>query len=163
MALEFDPVAEARRNWVAHRWGAVDAMAAATAITRAHQILLHRIDATLAPLGLTFSRFEALALLHFSRRGSMPLGKVGERLQVHPASVTNTVDRLERDGLVERRPHPQDGRTRLASITDAGREVVVRAAEALAAIEFGLAGNDPVDFVAVDDVLRPARRNAGDF
>ncbi len=162
MALEFDPVAEARRNWVAHAWGSPDAMTAATSITRAHQILLRRIDEALAPLGLTFSRFEALALLHFSRRGSMPLGKVGERLQVHPASVTNTVDRLERDGLVERRPHPHDGRTRLASITEAGHALVVEAAQALAAIDFGL-GGDSVDFVAIDAVLRPVRRNAGDF
>ncbi len=162
MALEFDPVAEAKRNWTTHAWGAPDAMAAATSITRAHQILLRRIDEALAPLGLTFSRFEALALLHFSRRGSMPLGKVGERLQVHPASVTNTVDRLERDGLVERRPHPRDGRTRLASITGAGRALVVEAAHALATIDFGLSG-DSVDFAAIDAVLRPVRRNAGDF
>ena len=56
------------------------------------------------PYGLTFARFEALALLSFSRRGALPLGKIGDRLQVHPTSVTNTVNRLERDGLVRRAP-----------------------------------------------------------
>ena len=95
--LPFDPIAEARRNWDAHEWGATNQMATATAITRAHQILLRRINAALEPLGLTFSRFEALALLSFSRKGALPLGKVGDRLQVHPTSITNTVDRLEVD------------------------------------------------------------------
>jgi DNA-binding MarR family transcriptional regulator len=144
-------------------WDAVPAMAAATSITRAHQILLGRINAVLAPLGLTFSRFEALALLHSTSRGSLPLGKVGERLQVHPASVTNTIDRLERDGLVRRERHPDDGRTTLAVITASGRELVERAAAALAAIDFGLDGRDPVAFGSIEEALRPVRRNAGDF
>jgi DNA-binding MarR family transcriptional regulator len=160
--LDFDPVAEARRNWARHGWSSIDAMAAATSITRAHQILLRRIDDALSPFGLTFSRFEALALLHFTKEGELPLGKVGERLQVHAASVTNTIDRLEADGLVERRPHPVDGRTRLARITEAGREVVVEAARALGAIDFGLAG-ESVDHQAIDESLAPVRRAAGDF
>ena len=101
MPLDFDLVAEARRNWEAHG-GRPDAMVAAISIARAHQIVLARIDAALAPFGLTFSRFEALALLSFSRRGALPMGKIGARLQVHPTSVTNTVNRLERDGLVRR-------------------------------------------------------------
>lgn len=138
-------------------------MAAATSITRAHQILLRRIDAALKPFGLTFSRFEALALLHFSRNGVLPLGKVGERLQVHPASVTNTVDRLVDAGLVERLRHPDDGRTRLAAITRAGRDTVRSASAALAEIDFGLGGDRAVDFSAIEDELRVVRRNAGDF
>lgn len=142
-------------------------MAATTAITRTHQILLARIDAALTPHGLTFSRFEALALLSFTRRGELPLGKIGERLQVHAASVTNTVNRLEEDGLVVRRPHPDDGRATLAAITDLGRKVADAAAHDLADIDFGLsggrAGADEVDFGAIDRVLLPVRRNAGDF
>lgn len=163
MPLEFDPVAEARRNWDRHGWSSTDAMAAATSITRAHQILLRRIDEALGPFGLTFSRFEALALLSFTKEGALPLGKVGERLQVHPASITNTIDRLEHDGLVERHPHPVDRRTTLARITDAGRRVVREAAAALGAIDFGLAGDEPVDHAAVEAALRSVRRNAGDF
>ncbi|WP_436795855.1 MarR family transcriptional regulator [Actinospongicola halichondriae] len=163
MPLDFDPVAEARRNWEHHGWTSVEAMAAATSISRANQILVGRIDATLAPLGLTFSRFEALALLHFTSDGCLPMGKVGERLQVHAASVTNTVDRLERDGYVERRRHRDDGRTVLACITANGRSVVERAAASLGDVDFGLDGPDSVDHDAVTAVLTPVRRNAGDF
>ena len=64
---------------------------AATSITRAHQVLVGRIDAALAPIPLNFGRFEVLALLDLTRKGQLPLGKIGDRLQVHPASVTNTV------------------------------------------------------------------------
>lgn len=162
VASEVDLVQEARRNWERVGWPAVPAMAAATSITRAHQILLRRIDAALAPFGLTFSRFEALALLSFTRAGELPLGKVGERLQVHPASVTNTIDRLERGGLVVRRPHPADGRGTLAAITEEGRRVAREAAAALGAVDFGLGGED-VDHEAITAALVPVRRAAGDL
>ena len=161
--LPFDPIAEARRNWGAHEWGAANQMATATAITRAHQILLRRIDSALGPLGLTFSRFEALALLWFSRQGALPLGKVGDRLQVHPTSVTSTVDRLAADGLVNRTPHPTDRRPTLARITPAGRRRVVQAADALAEIGFGLDGMSPADLARAEGALVDLRREAGDF
>ena len=163
MPLTFDPIAEARRNWGRNDWGAVEAMSAATSITRAHQILLCRIDGTLDPLGLNFSRFEALALLHFSRAGSLPLGKIGDRLQVHPTSVTNTIDRLEADGLVARRPHPNDRRTTLAELTPRGRQLVHTAAQSLAEMDFGLGGMPSRDLKRVASALTSLRRSFGDF
>ena len=93
-------------------------MAAVTSIMRAQQILLGELDALLRPYGLTFARYEALVLLTFSRRGALPLGLIGERLMVHPTSVTNIIDRLERQQMVIRRPNPADGRGRLAEITE---------------------------------------------
>jgi DNA-binding MarR family transcriptional regulator len=161
--LDFDPIAEARRNWKAHGWGRPDAMVAATSIARAQQIVLGRADAALAPFGLTFSRFEALALLFFSRRGSLPMGKIGARLQVHPTSVTNTVSRLERDGLVRRAASGGDRRTVLAEITPAGRRLVVAAAAALAEAHFGLDGMAPDELGHIHDAILPLRRGAGDF
>ena len=46
-------------------------------------------------------------LLSFSKRGSLPMRMMGERLQLHPTSITNIVDRLEADGLARRLPHPE--------------------------------------------------------
>ncbi len=163
MGLDFDPIDEAANNWRAKGWPAVDAMTAATSITRAHQILVARIDAALGSLGLNFSRFEVLALLEFSREGRLPLGKIGARLQVHPASVTNTVDRLESDGLVERSPHLTDRRTTLAVITDEGRDRVGVAAEALGRVEFGVRGMGPDARSRVAEAIRELRVAAGDF
>ncbi len=77
-------------------------MAAVTSVFRAQQIFLARIDTILRPLGLTFARYEVLMLLVFSRAGSLPLNKMGARLQVHPTSITNAVNRLEEGGLISR-------------------------------------------------------------
>ncbi|MEM7142534.1 MAG: MarR family transcriptional regulator [Actinomycetota bacterium] len=163
MTLAFDPIEEAGRNWDAHGWGATDAMTAATAITRAHQIVQSRIDAALAPLDLNFSRFEVLALLSFTRAGELPMGKIGDRLQVHAASVTNTIQRLEASGFVERVAHPADGRAVLARLLPDGRAVARDAAEALAVIDFGVEGLAAATRGRVHRDLTAFRRANGDF
>src|SRR3954464_2053437 len=99
-------------------------MHAVTSLMGVQQLLIGRLDEILRPHGLTFPRYEALVLLTFSRAGSLPLGKMGERLQVHPTSVTSIVRRLDADGLVALRGHPEDRRTVLAEITDLGRAAV---------------------------------------
>jgi DNA-binding MarR family transcriptional regulator len=162
--LTFDPVAEAQRQWEAHGWReAAPGMAAVTSVMRAQQVFLSRIDDLLATDGLTFARYEVLVLLSFSRAGALPLGKVGARLQVHPASVTNAVDRLEARGLVRRDPHPTDGRTTLATITDEGRTVVERATARLNAEVFSALGLDAAEANQLVVLLEKVRRAAGDF
>jgi DNA-binding MarR family transcriptional regulator len=160
--LPFDPIERAAEIW-GDRFGPADAMAAVTSIMRAQQILLAGLDGLLRPYGLTFARYEALVLLAFSRRGALPLRVIGERLMVHPTSVTNTVDRLERDGLVRRRPNPRDGRGTLAEITPSGRDVVTRSTADLMAARFGMAGYGPVDLAEIFTLLRGLRVTAGDF
>jgi DNA-binding MarR family transcriptional regulator len=136
----FDPIAEARRQWNRH-WGnaATPSMSAVTSVMRVHQILMARLNDLLRPYGLTFPRYEALMLLYYSRRGSLPLGKMGQRLQVHRTSVTNTIDGLERHGYVERQSHERDRRTTLAAITAHGRRVAEQATATLNEDRFGTA------------------------
>src|SRR5689334_3143897 len=160
--LPFDPIDEAARQW-AQRWQAVPQMHAVTSLMRVQQIVLGRLDGLLKPLGLTFARYEALVLLTFSSRGALPLGKMGERLQVHPTSVTSIVDRLEVAGLVVRRPHPEDGRAVLAEITPAGKALVEQATDALVGADFGLGQLADDDLAELSGLLRPVREAAGDF
>ena len=162
--LPFDPVAEAQRQWEAHGWAAAaPGMGAVTSVMRVQQLFLSRIDDLLAGEDLSFARYEVLVLLSFSRAGALPLGKVGARLQVHPASVTNAVDRLQAQGLVRRDPHPTDGRTTLAAITDAGREVVERATALLNTEVFSSLGLTADEATALVGLLQKVRRAAGDF
>ena len=91
----FDPIAEAHRQWAARWPDQADNMAAVTSVMRVQQILLARVEDTLKPYGLTFAAYEALRLLAFTRSGSLPMGKLGVRLMVHPAAVTNAIGRLE--------------------------------------------------------------------
>jgi DNA-binding MarR family transcriptional regulator len=138
-------------------------MVAVTSVMRAHQILLARLNEVLDPFALTFARYEALMLLYLSRAGSLPLGKMGARLQVHPASVTSLVDGLERAGYARRAKHPTDRRTTLATITPRGREVAGAATEALNEISFGTAPLEPAELDTVSEALRRLRLGAGDF
>lgn len=163
-ALHSDPIDLARDNWSRAGWEAAsDPMGVVTSVMRVHQLLLAEVERVLRPLNLTFARYEVLMLLHFSRSGQLPVGKIGARLQVHPASVTNAVDRLETDALVERSPHPEDGRSVMAAITPAGRELALLATESLNAEVFEKL---PMSRSAQGELLRDLqeiRRSFGDF
>ncbi|MDN3935871.1 MarR family transcriptional regulator [Arthrobacter sp. YD4] len=162
--LPRDPIADARRNWERHGWSDVAApMAAITAIMRTQQILLARIEAVLKPFGLTFARYELLALLSFARSGALPMNKASALLQVHPTSVTNAVDRLQEAGLVLRSPHPTDGRTTLIELTSGGRTLAKRATAALNGEVFAQSGFGTEDVDALIRILGDFRRGAGDF
>ena len=160
--LDFDPIAEAARQW-GERWPAVDEMHTVTSIMRAQQILIARLDALLKPYALTFSRYEVLVLLTFSREGQLPMGKIGERLQVHATSVSSLIQRLQASGLVTRVQHPDDGRTYLAGITEKGREVVERATADLTAVRFGIGELDKDQLAEISADLGILRQAAGDF
>ena len=159
--LRFDPIAEARRHWE-ERWGSdvTPSMAAVTSIMRAQQILIARLNAMLADLDLTFARYEALMLLLFSSRGSLPLGKIGDRLQVHRTSVTNLIDGLERSGYVRRLAHESDRRTTLAEITPRGRETATKATERLNAARFGTDSLEADELETIYRLLRDFRDQA---
>ena len=160
--LAFDPIDEAARQW-GLRWGAVDEMHAVTSLMRVQQLVLGQLDEILKPHWLSFARYEALVLLTFSRAGSLPLGKMGERLQVHPTSITSIIDRLESAGLVVRRRHPEDGRAILAEITGGGRALVEAATADLVAARFAIADLSTDNLRQLSALLRPVRRDAGDF
>lgn len=162
--LRDDPIELARRNWVAAGWASsADGMALVTSMMRVQQLFLGRIESVLRPHGLTFARFEVLRLLAFTRRGALPVGKIGERLQVHPASVTNAVQRLADAGLVERLPNPADGRSVLAAITPSGRALVERCTRLLNDAIFEQVPVPADAGARLFDDLRGIRREFGDF
>ncbi|MDX8053660.1 MarR family transcriptional regulator [Lentzea sp. BCCO 10_0798] len=160
--LPFDPIARAAELWD-DRVGSATAMAAVTSVMRVQQIIQSAVDAALKPHGLTFARYEALVLLYFSRKGALPMRVMGERLQLHPTSVTNIVDRLESDGLVRRTPHPTDRRTTLVEITDAGLQRRESATAAVVDVNLGLKGLTDRQTEQLTDLLAKVRRASGDF
>ena len=159
-----DPIELARVNWQRSGWGDVaDGMVAVTSVMRAHQILLARVENSLKPYDLSFSRFELLRLLAFSRAGALPIAKASDRLQVHVTSVTHAIRRLEGAGFVERVPHPTDGRTTLVQITALGRSTVEDATITLNNEVFSDLGMSSEESRALVASIGALRRFAGDF
>jgi DNA-binding MarR family transcriptional regulator len=159
----FDPIAEAFRQWTARWPEQADRMAAVTSVMRVQQLLLARVEDVLKPYNLTFAVYEALRLLAFTRTGALPMGKLGERLMVHPAAVTNAVGRLEQRGLVRRQMSPADRRVVLAAITDEGRALAEEATAALNEACFGLPGLPSQQAAEIAVMLRSVRIVAGDL
>ena len=159
-----DPIREAHRQWVAHGWAdAADTMALVTSVTRAQQLLAERVERALKPHGLTLARFEVLRLLSFTRDRALPMTRLGSLLQVHPASVTSAVDRLETQGFVRRQRRSEDRRVVHAELTEAGAATVDAATVDLNAVFTDL-GSDLGDDTVRDltRLLGALRAGAGD-
>jgi DNA-binding MarR family transcriptional regulator len=138
-------------------------MVTATSIMRVQQLLITQFDAIAGRHGLTFARYEALVLLAFSREGRLSMGRIGERLMVHPTSATNIVQRLAAQGFVERVANPADGRGAFAVITATGREAMEATTADLDAARFGLGMLSSQDQERLFSLLRGVRVAAGDF
>ena len=160
--LPFDPIARAAQIWE-EKFGPADAMAAVTSIMRAQQLLLAELDGLLRPYALTFARYEALILLTFSRRGSLPLRVIG-RAADGPSHQRHQHHRPA-GGAGHGGPpaQPRDGRGTLAEITGLGREVAERATGDLMAARFGMGGYGAGELGQVFTLLRGLRLEAGDF
>jgi DNA-binding MarR family transcriptional regulator len=95
------------------------------AVLHTSSVLESRVEAKLSEIGLSLAKLAALHRL--SEAGeSLPLGQLAERLSCVKSNVTQLVDRLEADGLVSRAADPNDRRSRLAVLTDAGREAYAK-------------------------------------
>jgi DNA-binding MarR family transcriptional regulator len=109
------------------------------AVLHASNVLESRVEARLADVGLSMAKLAALSRLTEAGE-SLPLGQLAERLACVKSNVTQLVDRLEADGLVSRIADPNDRRSRLAILTDAGRNAYAKGTEILAQAESELFG-----------------------
>jgi DNA-binding MarR family transcriptional regulator len=73
------------------------------------------------------SNFSALSVLHtLSRVGPCRLSDLVRTEQIKKPALTSALAKLERDGLIERRPDPRDGRASMLSLTAEGQSIVSR-------------------------------------
>ena len=82
--------------------------------------ILRRLRAESNPDGLTWS--QTVALSRLEKGGSMTTADLARAECVKPQSMGATLAELEHEGLVQRRPHPTDGRQVLFTLTSAGLE-----------------------------------------
>lgn len=90
------------------------------------------MDAALAPHGLNLGEFDVLAALRRGGRGAtLAPTALAAVAMVSPGGMTNRLDRLERAGLISRRPDPSDRRGSLVALTADGRRVADASIEAV--------------------------------
>jgi len=88
---------------------------------RAHSTVLRRLESELvAEHDLPLASYDVLVQLSEAPRSALRMTELAERVLLSRSGLTRLVDRLERDGLVERQACPQDARGTLAVLTPAG-------------------------------------------
>ena len=127
-------------------------------IFRLSRLAGDRVEQAYARLGIGRPEFDVLATL---RRAGDPYrlspGALAASMMLSSGGTTARLDRLEKAGLVERRPSPNDRRSVLVQLTTAGFDVVERAVGAGLAEQQQLLGHLPHDRLQqLDDLLREA-------
>jgi DNA-binding MarR family transcriptional regulator len=98
-------------------------LAAWRGMLETHSALVARLDAELErDHGLPLTSYEVLMYLSDTEEGQLRMGELADRLLLSRSGITRLVDRLERQGLVERHRSEDDGRGFYATLTAKGRE-----------------------------------------
>lgn len=93
-------------------------------LVRASQNVIAAIEADLKAAGLpSLHWYDVLLELDGARGGALRPSEIAEQTLFERYSVTRLVDRMEKRGLVERGPCPEDARGAIVRITEAGREL----------------------------------------
>ncbi|QGQ24923.1 MarR family transcriptional regulator [Gimesia benthica] len=142
----------------------VEPMGVVGRVLRLATRLERRVSETLKPYGLTVGGFDILATL---RRAGDPQGltptELMEAVMLSSGAMTNRIDRLEEQGLVERRPSPNDRRSLQVLLTAEGRKVVDKAvADRLDEAEDALCGLKAEERDQLADLLRAMLQGLND-
>ena len=96
-------------------------------VVRCYQLGLRRLSERLAPLEVTTAQLDVLANLVAGPDEGLTQDELGQRLLVTKGNVSGLLDRLGQRGWVVRRTHPEDRRSNLVFLSQAGRELAERA------------------------------------
>lgn len=114
----------------------VDRVAAWAALLRVHAAVVPKLARALKEVGMPISWYDVLLELNSAPGRRLRMIELGNRAVLSREQVSRVVTELERAGLVERQPNPDDKRSSFAAITPTGRERLRATAPTyLAAIE----------------------------
>ncbi|HEX7715971.1 MAG TPA: MarR family transcriptional regulator [Marmoricola sp.] len=114
----------------------IDPVTAWAGLLRVHAAVVPKLAKELATVGLPISWYDVLLVLNAAADRRLRMTELGEQAVLSREQISRVVTELERAGLVERTPNPDDKRSSYATITPAGRTRLREAAPTyLAAIE----------------------------
>ena len=125
------------------------------------RLLKRRFEQNARGTGLTRSQWQVLALL--AQNEGIHQGKLAELLDIEAITLGRIVDKLETQGLIERRPHPSDRRIWLLHLTEAAQPKLTQLRQ-LGEITRGeaLAGTTEPDRACLLKTLRILKANLTD-
>ncbi|KGP71902.1 MarR family winged helix-turn-helix transcriptional regulator [Pontibacillus yanchengensis] len=91
-------------------------------LSKAYRAISDRVEEDIRTQGLNPTEFGVLELLY--HQGDQALQKIGDKILLASGSITYVVDKLEKKGLLERKPCPKDRRITYAAITEDGRKLL---------------------------------------
>ncbi len=97
-------------------------------VNAAARLFAAALQARIGPLGLSPGQFPALLALW--REDGLTQRELAARADVEQATMANTLIRMERDGLIRRAPHPEDGRSQRILLTPKARALEGAATDA---------------------------------
>lgn len=157
-----DTVGFTGRRWAELGMPQPEHFTAMSEVLRISALLNKSIDRALKPFRVSKRGLLVMITLFVDPDSSKALGQLSKILMVHPTTVTLTIDQLESAGLVERRPHPTDRRTVLASLTETGQQTMKQIADSLAESDFGFPAAAPDSAHALTVALHQVRTEMGD-
>jgi DNA-binding MarR family transcriptional regulator len=98
-----------------------DEMVAWRGLLRVHSAITRAIDSRITDAhGLSLDTYGILITLITAPDTTLTMGELARRRNLSPSGISRAVDRAARDGLIERRPNPADGRSFLLALTRRG-------------------------------------------
>lgn len=125
-------------------------------VVRAHAACVRVLSERCREVGLTLPQHDVLARLLAD--GSLRQNDLADRLFVTKSNVTALLSRMERDGLVQRSPDPEDGRAKRVSMTPTGEQRVRASLDRQREVAAGMIAQlTPEECAAMGDMMRRVR------
>lgn len=129
-------------------------------LARLGRVWRQQLDADLLGRGVSYSRWVTLAYLARGGEG-MQQKELAQFMGIEAPTLVRSLDALEREGLVQRRPHPEDGRAKTVHLAAAAAEELGRFNEAARSVrETLLEGIADADLATCLRVFEAVDRNA---
>jgi DNA-binding MarR family transcriptional regulator len=118
------------------------------------------MDRRIGEAGIGVTAGEGRALMHAMRAGPVRQNVLADRMGLEPMTLSTYLDRLEAQGLVERRPDPTDRRANIVHLTGPAHEIIARIAPVGAAIRaLAAQGINPDEWERLLELLKIVRAN----